>query len=198
MHRARVLVLAAMVAGAWLPGHAQSAGKPPLVFESSSLPSRQREQLTRYAETVSRWAMVQRVVVAVTAQNAQPQSPERIAELDAAWQRGEDPEGLVGKVVGNECAAALQAVLTANPGYVEAMVTDQQGALVCATLRTSDYYQADEGVWRGAWAEGAGALFVSNSQQDESALSQVIYIAVPVRSAGRVIGVLTVARLVGG
>jgi hypothetical protein len=191
---ARVTVACALAASA---AAAQTPAKPPLLFEDQSLSERQRDHLARSAEAVSRWAMVQRVVAAVRAQNEAPLTSERIAEIDAAWQRGEDPEGLVARLSSNECASALQSLLTANPGFAEIFVTDERGALVCSTARTSDYAQADEEKWQRAYAAGAGAVFVATVQRDESAGSEVIQIAVPVRWAGRTVGVLVAGKLAG-
>ena len=126
MRRVLPLVLVALLAPWGPPAAAQASGKPPVVFENESLSSRKREQLTRFAETVARWAMVQRVVGAVTAQNAQAQPAERISQLDAAWREGGDPEGLVGQLSTNDCAQALQAVLTA--------VNEVRPPIIVATL----------------------------------------------------------------
>jgi hypothetical protein len=196
--RVLVLVVACEVAASLAAAQSTPPGKPPLLFADGELPTRQREQLARQAEAVSRWAMVQRVVAAVRAQNAAPLTSERIAELDAAWQRGENPDGLATRLAANDCAIALQSAITANPGFAEAFVTDELGALVCMTTRTSDYAQADEETWQRAYAGGAGALFVDAARHDESVGSTVYPIAVPVRWAGRAIGVLVVSRLVAG
>jgi hypothetical protein len=196
MHRGWVLALAAFSALAVSAG-AQAPAKPPIVFENTSLGGRQRDLLTRHAETAARWAMVQRVVGAVTARNAVPADAERTAALDAAWQRGEDPEGQLTALLVNDCAQALQAVLAANPGFAAASVTDRHGALVCASERMGRYYQAEQEAWRRAWADGVGAIFVSSPREDE-VLGEVVDIAVPVRVAGVTAGVLTVSRMLGG
>lgn len=199
MHRVRALALTALVtATLLLPAGARSQTAPAVVFEDPSQPARQKELLTRYATTVARWAMVQRVVSAVTAQNEQSRSSERLAELEASWRRGEDPGGQFTALVTNDCAQALQAALTSNPGYADAYVTDQQGALVCASTRASDYYTGDLDSWRQAYAGGAGAIFIGAPREDEGLGSQILQIAVPVRAAGKTVGVMVVSRLLGG
>jgi hypothetical protein len=196
MHRVCVLVVAAVAFHA-ASAFAQAPAKPPLVFQSQALSSRQRETLTRYAETAARWAMVQRVVSAVTSRNAEPQSAERTVALAEAWDRGEDPDGQLTALLVNDCAQALQAALTANPGFAAASVTDRHGALVCASERTGRYYQGDDEAWRRAFADGAGAIFVS-VPRDDATFGEVVHIAVPVRAGGATVGVLTVSRMVGG
>ena len=77
-------------------------------------------------------------------------------------------------------------------------VADSRGALVCMSSRTSDYYQGDEEHFVRAWAGGAGGRFVAASHRDESMGLEMVHIAVPVRSGGRAVGVLTAGRILGG
>ena len=184
--------LAALLAA---PASAQAPAPLSVEFQDDSLSARQKEQLTKYAETVRRWAMVQRVVQAVAEQNGREVSPERIQEIDAAWQKGGNPGGLPGELERNSCAQALQALLASNPGYAELFVADARGALVCMNARTSDYYQGDEDNFVRAFAGGAGATFVSSQAADESVGLELVHISVPVMSGGRAIGVLTAGRL---
>lgn len=167
-------------------------------FEDSSQPAKQKELLTRYAETVGRWALIQRVVQAVVEQNARPFSAERIAEIDRAWQAGGNPGGLASEMARNECAQVLQTLLGSNPGYAEAFVADQYGALVCMSSRTSDFYQGDEEGWRRAYAGGAGGFYVAAPARDESTGLDLVQISVPVLHEGRAVGVLTVGKITGG
>ncbi|HEV8630906.1 MAG TPA: hypothetical protein VGV61_11355 [Thermoanaerobaculia bacterium] len=169
---------------------------PRVEFENGAMPAVEKELLTRYATTVTRWAMVQRIVQAVQAQDAKAMPPERIQQIDLAWQRGEDPEGLATALAKNDCAQVLQTLLSSNPGYGDAFVADDRGALVCMSERTSGYWHGDEAKWSRAYAEGAGAIFVSQGEHDESTGLDLVRISVPVRAAGRVIGVLIVGRIV--
>lgn len=194
IHAVALAVLGCLTA---LPAQPQAAGRPAVVF-AEGVPARQKELLGRYAETVARWAMVQRVVAAVAAQSAQPRSREAIAEVDRAWRAGEDPEGLVASLSTNDCAVALQTLLGANPGYVEAFATDQYGAVACMSQRTGAFYHGDEERWRRAYNDGAGGVFVAAAAHDQTIGSEVVRISVPVRAAGRTVGVLTVARVAGG
>jgi hypothetical protein len=164
-------------------------------FEDPALPPGDREVLARAAQQVGRWAMIQRVVQAVKAQEAAPPAMERVRAIDEAWQRGEDPEGLATSLAKNDCAQALQTLMSANPGYGEAYVTDHQGAVVCMTDRTSDYWQGDEEAWTHAYAGGAGAIVVGKTEQAPITGLEVVPISVPVKSAGQVIGILTVEKI---
>ena len=187
-----------------LPGAAQTPGpaaspRPPAAaaavdFETEVSPA-DRAALTRAAQQVGRWAMVQRIVLAVKAQQASPLPMERVQAIDEAWQRGEDPEGLATALAKNECAQALQTLMSTNPGYGSAFVADDRGALVCMTQRTSDYWQGDEATWSRSYAGGAGAVFVSRNERDAVTGLDLVHISVPIKSAGQVIGVLTVGRI---
>jgi len=168
---------------------------PSVQFADAGLSAGDREVLARAAQQVARWAMVQRVVQAVKAQEAAPPAAERVQTVDAAWRRGEDPDGLATALGKNDCAQALQTLMAANPGYGGAFVTDHQGALVCMTERTDDYFQGDEEPFTGAYAGGTGALFVSKSERDAASGLDMVTISAPIRSAGQVIGVLAVERL---
>lgn len=182
------------------PGRSQpaAAGKPPLVFEDESLSERQRAQLETTARMVARWAMVQRVVAAVVTQNADPPAAARIAEIDREWQAGASAGGLADSLLSNECAQALQAVVAANPGFDGAFVTDQNGALVCASQRPARYFHGGDEGWRRAFANGSGAIFVAAPAEEPGSDLRVQPIAVPVRAGGRVVGVLVVRRLADG
>ena len=164
-------------------------------FEDASVAPGDRDVLTRSAQQVGRWAMIQRVVQAVKAQEAAPPAMERVRAIDEAWQRGEDPEGLATSLAKNDCAQALQTLMSANPGYGEAYVTDHQGAIVCMTDRTSDYWQGDEEAWTRAYGGGAGAVVVGKTERDATTGLDVVPISVPIKSAGQVIGVLTVGKI---
>jgi hypothetical protein len=166
-------------------------------YANAALPAREKELLARYAQQVERWAMIQRVVEAVAAQDTHLPSDERIHQIDDAWQKGGNPEGIVTALLQNDCAQAMQAVLNANAGWVEAMVTDRKGALVCITQRTSDYWQGDEAKFIRAWAGGAGALFVDAAEKDESTGLELVHISAPIRVAGKPAGVLIVGKLMG-
>ena len=202
------LLLACLLAA--LPGAAQeptpaataaaAAPTPPPApagpqFADEHLTPGDRELLVRAAQLVGRWAMVQRVVLAVKARQQAPLAAERVQAIDQAWQRGQDPEGLATALAKNECAQALQTLVSANLGYAEAFVTDDQGAIVCMTQRTSDFWQGDEEHWTRAWAGGSGGVFVSKSEPDASTGLDLVHIAVPVKSAGRTVGVLVAGKI---
>jgi len=175
-----------------LPAHTRTYR---IEFENEGLPARQKELIARYADQIVGWAAGERFSRAASEQNGKSMTLARIREIDRAWQGGADPEGLATTLVKNDCARALAAILVANPGYGEAFVTDSQGALVCMTRRTSDYWQGDEAKWTRAWAGGSGAVFVSKVAHDDSTDTDLMHISAPITIGGHLVGVLIVGKL---
>ena len=95
-------------------------------------------------------------------------------------------------VTDGECAARLRALVAADPVIVEAMVMDQRGALVCASVGTSDYWQGDEAKWLKSF--GAGTLHIEEAERDESTQLMQSQASLPIRDprTGTVIGAITV------
>jgi hypothetical protein len=117
-----------------------------------------------------------------------------IHELDAAWERQGTPPALVG-LLENRCSRYLAEVMRDDAVYREILVTDRVGRLVCASGRTSDYYQADEPWWSEAFGDGVnGRVSVGDVTPDESTRATSMDIAVPVLAANReaVVGVMKI------
>jgi hypothetical protein len=94
------------------------------------------------------------------------------------------------------CADRLRELAGGSAAYGETFVMDDQGANVCATVKTSDYWQGDEAKWERAYAAGKGAVFIDRPRFDESATVRLAQISVPVVEKGKVIGALTVGIVV--
>lgn len=137
------------------------------------------------------WGSDAVLVRAVAAQNAKGLSLAEIKRVDAEWQAGK-AEAEVRAVLVNDCAAKLKQLSAANPAFGESFVMDNQGALVCASERTSDYWQGDEPKWEKSFAGGRGAVFVDQARYDRSAKATLAQVSVPVKQAGKAIGAITV------
>ena len=137
-------------------------------------------------------------------------TPEAItAQLlaeDNRWLKAADDSSLVQSFLSSDPNinpnAQLTALLRAFAGRLdenlEVFVTDRYGGLVASTGRTSDYYQADEGWWQGAWNGGTGNTYVSEIAADDSVgITSSFQIAVPIlanNSIGNKAEVLGVLR----
>jgi PAS domain S-box-containing protein len=117
---------------------------------------------------------------------------DSILALDNQWtSQPLESNPLIDEILSNDLSEELRSFIEQNPEHLETFVTDQYGATIAATGVLSDYYQADEEWWQAAWNDGAGAIYISEPVYDESARTQVIEFAMPVRNeAGEPIGVI--------
>lgn len=119
-----------------------------------------------------------------------------IEALDGLWraadEAGDDAEPLVAGVLDNPVSAELRKFRTRFPEHVEVFVTNRIGLNVAATNRTSDYYQADEEWWLGAFNSGIGGVYVGQPALDESAgvLSIIIAVPIPANDRSEIVGIL--------
>ena len=134
------------------------------------------------------WGTDPAVVAAVKAQNAKRVPLAQIKALDEKWASSEDAK----RVTTGACADRLRALAAANPAYGETFLMDDQGAIVCASHKTSDYWQGDEAKWQRAFNNGKGAVFIDRPKFDDSAAQRLAQISVPVLDKGVAIGAITV------
>jgi hypothetical protein len=130
------------------------------------------------------------IIEVVRAQNARKVPLAEIQRIDKEWIAGGE-KALVEKLTTNPCAERLRALLVPADRYSESFVMDNQGALVCATGRTSDYWQGDEDKWTQSFKGGVGAIFVDRPRFDDSAKQTIAQISLPVMDNGKAIGAIT-------
>lgn len=150
-----------------------------------------QKQLESEAAKLRTWGSDAEIVAAVKAQNAKHVSLKTIQTLDADWVAGK-ADALVKQTTGGSCSAHLRQLVGASATYGEVFVMDDQGALVCANAKTSDYWQGDEAKWQRAFNGGKGDVFIDRPRYDESASRNLAQISVPVLDGGKAIGVITV------
>lgn len=111
------------------------------------------------------------------------------ADMDKRWS--EETEGALSKeYLENRISVSAQVIVNVRPEVAEIFITDRFGGLVAASGKTSDFYQADEGWWQAAYAEGKGSIFMSDVEFDESSKAWAISFAAPMKDEnGAVIGV---------
>lgn len=144
--------------------------------------------LTAEAQRLRTWTSDPLLITAVKTQNGRKTALAEIQRIDAEWRSGK----LRGGVTTGECADHLRRLATEQPYYVEVFVSDNQGALVCSNVVTSDYWQGDEDKWTRAFAAGKGAVFIDRPRFDESAKTNLGGISLPIMDGSNAIGVLTV------
>ncbi|WPB80564.1 PDC sensor domain-containing protein [Archangium violaceum] len=134
------------------------------------------------------------VVREVKRQNARRVSLESIRQWDEEWRATPALTPLKRQLLGSPCARTLERHRAQlGQKVAEAFVMDNQGALVGATRRTSDYWQGDEPKWRESFNGGRGGELREKPFFDESSQSYVVQVSLPVKDGARVIGALTVS-----
>lgn len=136
------------------------------------------------------------ILAAVGQKNAAAESMASILEADESWTSGGSAE-LKAALTGSPCAHRLRELIAGDRLIVEALLMDRQGALVCASSPTSDYYQGDEAKWQQPVGAGK-AVFVDEPAYDESSDSFAIQLSVPVQGDGAPAGALTLTLLLAG
>jgi hypothetical protein len=133
------------------------------------------------------------IVAAVKAENARRKSLDEIKELDEKWKRTPGVADYMKALMESDCGKHLRSLQSAAGFYAEAFVMDNQGANVCMTDKTSDYWQGDEAKFQRSYKGGAGAVFIDDVAFDESSQKYVVQASVPVKDGEAVIGSLTVS-----
>ncbi|GAB4436549.1 MAG: hypothetical protein Fur0044_33580 [Anaerolineae bacterium] len=117
----------------------------------------------------------------------------KLEDLDRDWQAADDDDPLIRSRINNLLSQVELAQFKANfPDHTEVFITDRYGALIAATGRTSDYYQADEAWWQAAYNNGQGAVYIGSPEFDESTqiLGNIIAVPLYVQGSDSVVGIL--------
>jgi hypothetical protein len=143
------------------------------------------------AKRLQAWGNDPAIVAAVKAQNAKGVTAAQVKSLDEQWAAGK-AETLVKQINTGPCADHLRTLVATNAAYGETFIMDDQGALVCATAKTSDYWQGDEAKWQRAYNEGKGGVFIDRPKFDDSSAQRLAQISVPVFDKDAAIGAITI------
>jgi hypothetical protein len=129
------------------------------------------------------------VLQAVTESNTRAESVAEIQKKDEMWTMHRNYP-LRQQVVGRPCSIKLRKLVGDDPNVVEAMVMDDRGALVCANVQTTDYWQGDEAKWIRTFREGR-EVFVDEPALDASTGVYAVQISVPIGEGTRRLGAVT-------
>jgi hypothetical protein len=113
----------------------------------------------------------------------------RIQKIDKEWNT---PAGnaKVQEILSSRASVSLRRRQELDPRILRITVTDAMGAVVAASHKTLDYYQADEDYWTNIYAEGRGATSLTGVLYDEATRKHYIGVGIPIMetSSGRFIG----------
>jgi hypothetical protein len=129
------------------------------------------------------------LLLALDAKNLAGETLDEIHKKDQRWM-AEKSYPLRRELTTSSCAARLRALTADDPTVVEAFLMDHQGAVVCSTVETSDYWQGDEAKWQKTFRDGK-PFFVDEPALDASAGVYGIQLSVLVEQAGKRKGALT-------
>ena len=131
------------------------------------------------------------IVNAVKAENAKAKTLAQIKAEDTKWQASAGIADYMKAMMDSACGKHLNEIQKSAPYFAEVFVTDNQGANVAMTDKTSDYWQGDEDKFVKTFAGGAGAIFVDEVKFDDSTQTYLVQVSVPVKDGGAAIGVIT-------
>lgn len=131
------------------------------------------------------------IVKAVKEQNAKGQTLDQIKAMDSKWMATPGVADFMKALIDNDCGKRVKAIQKSAPYYAEIFVMDNQGANVCMTDKTTDYWQGDEEKFTESYKGGAGAVFIDKVKFDDSTQAYVSQVSVPVKDGGKVIGAIT-------
>lgn len=133
------------------------------------------------------------LVEAARAQNSKKMTLEDIKSLDEKWRATPGIEPYMSALMESTCGAKLRSDQAEHNYYSEMFLVDNQGANVCMTDKTSDYWQGDESKFTKSFTGGKGQVFVDDVKFDDSTQTYVVQASIPVLDAGEAIGVLVVS-----
>ena len=132
------------------------------------------------------------LVEAVKAENSKGKTLDQIKERDKKWMATAGMDDFMRSIQGNAAAKRLLEIQQSAPYFAEIFLTDNQGANVAMTDKTSDYWQGDEAKFSKCFTGDAGTIFVSDVEFDKSAQAYLAQVSVPVLDDGKAIGVLVI------
>lgn len=130
------------------------------------------------------------IVKAVKDENAKGKTLAQIKELDARWLVTPGIADYMKALMDSECGKHIKTVQKSAPYFAEIFVTDNQGANVAMTDKTSDYWQGDEPKFIQCYKEGQGTLYISDVSFDDSSQAYVVQVSVPVKDGDKTIGMI--------
>ena len=131
------------------------------------------------------------IIKAVKAANAEKKSLSSIQELDEKWKAKTGIADYMQVLMDNACGKYLRELQNVEPYIAEAFAMDNQGANVCITGKTSDYWQGDENKFVISYNRGRGGVFVDVVEFDDSTQINITQVSVPVMEGDNVIGAIT-------
>jgi hypothetical protein len=129
------------------------------------------------------------VLKAVVAKNSTHETMEEILHIDKEWT--DNLQYPLRKTLSmNACAQHLRELTKDDPLIVEVILMDAQGANVCVSKETSDYWQGDEAKWQKTFG-ASKEVFIDEPAFDASTGVYAIQLSAIVADGKTKVGALT-------
>ncbi|ODC05221.1 hypothetical protein BFW38_05655 [Terasakiispira papahanaumokuakeensis] len=148
------------------------------------------ESLKSVLLELHQWDQDPVLIAAIEEQNAKNVSIEQIKQRDHQWMATSDVDDFMNQLMNNEAAQHLFELESSQPYFLEMFLTANQGENVAMTNKTSDYWQGDEAKF--TQAQTPGQLYVSDVEYDDSTMTYLVQVSIPMLKNDQVIGVLVV------
>ncbi len=107
----------------------------------------------------------------------------RIQRIEDGWNTPAARPRLA-RILTSSASLALRRYVQVDPSFLRINITDMRGGTVTATRKPFDYFQGDEESWTNIYADGRGALGLTEIHYDEVTKANHISIGVPVFEQG--------------
>ncbi|GEM_PF-552139 len=104
---------------------------------------------------------------------------DRIQKIEKGWNTPAS-EPFVREMLGNRASHTLDRWRDRDRRFLRLTLTDSHGGVIAATHKTLDFYQADEDFWQAIYAQGRGAVHVTDILYDDVTKSYYLGLGVPV------------------
>jgi len=111
-----------------------------------------------------------------------------ISSVESKWASLTESDPPLNGILSNQLAIMLDLFMGSHPIFKEIFATDSKGLLVASTNKTTDYWQADEEWWRETVKRRG--VYLTGISYDRSAKVYSINMCLPVRSGGKLVGVI--------
>lgn len=103
----------------------------------------------------------------------------RILAREDVWNSPASEE-FIRQLLGNPASRAMARFREIDRRFLRFTLTDSHGSTIAATHKTLDYFQGDEDFWNGIFANGRGAVHITDVLYDDVTKSNYIGLGVPV------------------
>ncbi len=103
----------------------------------------------------------------------------QISEIEKNWETPQ-ADTVASGILSSRASASLRQHRELDPRFLKLLVLDENGVPVAATDKPVHYAPLDEAFWQGVFADGKGALYVTDVQYDRTSKTAYLDIGVPV------------------